>query len=198
MKTIIIISLSSFFILLFPATDAAEPAASQTKSVRGIVTMKGSIRSVTGTQEQYHKKKEYGPFSFYSVPFYDGTFQCDWKHESTQKVILVFDVDTKPIKHLLEVYINGRPSKGNVDIDKISLVTYDQQKPKVVTETFTTARSGVWHDTRGAFKGDTVTVSIGDQEFQLTHQSLSQHKVRCGIGHCWGTLQTKDVRFQLP
>lgn len=135
MKTIIIISLSSFFILLFPATDAAEPAASQTKSVRGIVTMKGSIRSVTGTQEQYHKKKEYGPFSFYSVPFYDGTFQCDWKHESTQKVILVFDVDTKPIKHLLEVYINGRPSKGNVDIDKISLVTYDQQKPKVVTET---------------------------------------------------------------
>ena len=64
MKTIIIISLSSFFILLFPATDAAEPAASQTKSVRGIVTMKGSIRSVTGTQEQYHKKKEYGPFSF--------------------------------------------------------------------------------------------------------------------------------------
>jgi hypothetical protein len=143
--------------------------------------------------------KKHGPITFYHVPFTSGTFSLSWKRDSPQKMNLVFETEDngKPT-HLFKVFINGRPTKDTAKTDVISFVTYESisgsnKKKATVTTKKHHAKVGVWHKTSVTFDDDVATIRVDDVTFTVEDASLRNKVIKCGVGHIWGTLETKKL-----
>jgi hypothetical protein len=154
---------------------------------------------LVSTEAEYQAHNQHGPTTFYHVPFTDGTFSLSWKRDSAKKMNLIFQTEEngKPT-HLFKVFINGTPTKSHEKTDVISLVTYapipgsKKKKAKATTKKYH-AEAGKWHPTSVSFKDNVATIRIDDQTFTIEDDRFRKKIVRCGVGHIWGTLETKDV-----
>ncbi len=41
--------------------------------------------------------------------------------------------------------------------------------------------------------GQVTTIRVGDLTFTVKDDSLGNKVIKCGVGHIWGTLETKNV-----
>ena len=190
-------------ILLVSATIAGaqevKPTEEQTSIKWGDVSEEDGVRKVVSTEEEYHEHNTHGPITYYHVPFTDGTFALSWKRDLPQKINLVFETEENgKLTHLFKVFINGRPTKDHAKNDVISFVTYEsipgstKKKATVTTEEFH-AKAGEWHTTSVAFADNVATIRVDRKAFTIEDDRLRNQVIKCGIGHIWGTLETKDV-----
>jgi len=197
-KTII---LPLLFLTTLSSTFAQEinPTGEQITIKWGNVSVEDGVRKVVSTEAEYHEHNTHGPITYYHVPFTDGTFSLSWKRDLPQKINLVFETEEngKP-SHLFKVFINGRPTKDHTTNDVISFVTYasipgSRKKKATVTTEKHHAEAGEWHTTSVTFADNVVTIRVNDETFTIEDDRLRNQVIKCGIGHIWGTLETKDV-----
>ena len=195
------IILPLIFLTTLSTASAQEikPTEEQTSIKWGNVSEEGGVRKVVSTEEEYHEHNTHGPITYYHVPFTDGTFAFSWKRDLPQKINLVFETEEngKPT-HLFKVFINGRPTKDNATYDVISFVTYEsisgsQKKKATVTTEKHHAEAGEWHNTSVTFADKVATIRVDGKTFTIEDDRLRNQVIKCGIGHIWGTLETKDV-----
>ena len=195
-------SLFSLILLALASNaDAQEikPADEQISMKWGNVSEDDGVRKVVSTEAEYNAHKKHGPITFYHVPFTSGTFSLAWKRDLPQKMNLVFETEDngKPT-HLFKVFINGTPSKDTAKTDVISFVTYkstpgsSKKKAKVTTKKHH-AKAREWHKTSVTFDDDVATIRVDDVTFTVEDDSLRNKVIKCGVGHIWGTLETKNV-----
>ena len=183
----------------FAVAQEFTPAGEQVSMKWGTVSEDVGVRKVVSTEAEYNAHKKHGPKTFYHVPFTNGTFSLSWKRDSPQKMNLVFETEDngKP-SHLFKVFINGTPSKDTAKTDVISLVTYEsisgsnKKKARVTTKKHH-AQAGEWHKTSVTFDDDVATIRVDDVTFTVEDDSLRNKVMKCGVGHIWGTLETKNV-----
>lgn len=176
----------------FASAQEIKPTEEQITIKWGNVSVEDGVRKVVSTEEEYHEHNTHGPITYYHVPFTDGTFAFSWKRDLPQKINLVFETEEngKPT-HLFKVFINGRPTKDHATNDVISFVTYESipgSKKKKATVT-----TGEWHTTSVTFADKVATIRVDDRTFTIEDDRLRNQVIKCGIGHIWGTLETKDV-----
>lgn len=56
------------------------------------------------------------------------------------------------------------------------------------------AEAGKWHNTIVNFDDDVVTVRVDDVTLTVKDDSLRNKVIKCGVGHIWGTLETKILK----
>ncbi len=175
------------------------PTEEQTAIKWGNVSEENGVRKVVSTEAEYNSHKQHGPITCYHVPFTDCTFSFSWKRDLPQKINLVFETEENGKRtHLFKVFINGRPTKDNAINDVISFVTYEsipdskKKKATVTTEKYH-AEAGEWHTTSVNFDGSVATIRVDDKTFKIEDDRLRNKVIQCGVGHIWGTLETKDV-----
>ena len=195
-----------FFIALMTlsVTSAQEikPEGEQVRIKWGRVSEENGIRKVVSTQEEYQAHNQHGPITYYHVPFTNGTFSLLWKRDLPKKINLVFQTEEngQPV-HLFKVFINGTPTKNYEKTDVVSLVIYSpipgskKKKAKVTTKKYH-AEAENWHKTSVTFKDSVATVRINDQTFSIEDERFRKKIARCGVGHIWGTLETKNVTIK--
>ena len=112
---------------------------------------------------------------------------------------LVFEtVENGKPTHLFKVFVNGTPNKDITKTDIISCVTYEEipgskkLKAKVKTKKYH-AEAGKGRTTSVTFDGNVATIRVDDVEFSVEDDRLRNKVIQCGVGHIWGTLETKDV-----
>ena len=183
----------------FAVAQEITPSAKQMSIKWGSVSEDNGVRKVVSTEAEYRAHNQHGPKTFYHVPFTNGTFSLSWKRDLPQKMNLVFETEEngKPA-HLFKVFINGTPSKDTSKTNVISCVTYEsipgsnKKKAKVTTQKYH-AEAGKWHKTSVNFNDDVATIRIDDVTFTVKDDSLRNKVIKCGVGHIWGTLETKNV-----
>ncbi|MDB2318338.1 sulfatase-like hydrolase/transferase [bacterium] len=179
--------------------QSIQPTKEQTSIKWGHVGEENSVRKVVSTEAEYNSHNRHGPKTFYHVPFTNGTFSLSWKRDLPQKMNLVFEtVENGKPTHLFKVFVNGTPNKDITKTDIISCVTYEKipgskkLKAKVKTKKYH-AEAGKWHTTSVTFNDNVVTIRVDDVEFSVEDDRLRNKVTQCGVGHIWGTLETKDV-----
>ncbi len=197
------VSLYCSLICALPAffADAREihPVGEQISMKWGHVNEANGVRKVVSTEAEYDSHNQHGPITFYEIPFTNGTFSLSWKRDLPQKMNLVFETEEngKPT-HLFKVFVNGTPNKDHVKTDRISLVTYAniagsrKKKATVRTEKYH-AEAGKWHTTSITFADDVATIRIDGETYTVRDDRFRKVVIKCGVGHIWGTLETKKV-----
>ncbi len=201
MKHLKAIILSSVFLttLRFASAQETTPTEEQTTIKWGNVSEEDGVRKVESTEAEYQEHNQHGPITYYHVPFTDGTFSFSWKRDLPQKINLVFEAEENGKRtHLFKVFINGRPTKDHTTTDVISFVTYEsipdsKKKKATVTTEKHHAESGEWHTTSVNFDGNVATIRVDDKTFTIEDDRLRNEVIQCGVGHIWGTLETKGV-----
>ena len=203
-RTIGILSFFSLILLVsapFASAQEVKPAGEHITIKWGRVSEDNGVRKVVSTEAEYNSHKQHGPITYYHVPFTDGTFSLSWKRDIPKKINLVFETEENGKRtHLFKVFINGRPTKDHTTNDVISFVTYasipgsKKKKATVKSEKFH-AEAGEWHKTSVSFDGNVATIRVDDKTFTIEDDRLRNKVIQCGIGHIWGTLETKDVTF---
>ena len=69
---------------------------------------------------------------------------------------------------------------------------HKKKKAKVTTRKHH-AEAGKWHKTSVTFEDNVATIRIDDVTFTVEDDSLRKKVIKCGVGHIWGTLETKSV-----
>jgi len=181
--------------------DAEEvcPAGKQISMKWGRVSENDGVRKVVSTEGEYNAHKRHGPITFYDVPFTNGTFSLSWKRDLSQKINLVFETEEDgKATHLFKVFVNGTPNKDHSKTDVISLVTYEsiasskKKKATVRTEKYH-AEAGEWHTASVTFDNNVATIRVDDQTYTVKDDRFRKEVIKCGVGHIWGTLETKNV-----
>ena len=195
------VELKTIQLVSAPFADAQEikPTAEQLSIKWGRVREDDGARKVANTEAEYHAHNQHGPITFYHVPFTNGTFSLSWKRDLPQKMNLVFETEENgKATHLFKVFINGTPNKDNSKTNVISCVSYEsipesnKKKAKVTTKKYH-AEAKKWHKTSVNFDDDVVTIRVDDVTFTVKDDSLRNRVIKCGVGHIWGTLETKNV-----
>ena len=181
--------------------DAVEvsPVGEQISMKWGRVNESHSVRKVLSTEVEYKAHNQHGPITFYEVPFDNGTFSLSWKRDLPQKINLVFETEEDgKAAHLFKVFVNGTPNKNHSKTDVVSLVTYEsiagskKKKATVRTEKYH-AESGEWHTASVTFDDDVATICVDDETYIVKDDRFRKEVMKCGVGHIWGTLETKNV-----
>lgn len=201
MKTFFDIVFSLIFLTsaAFATAQEITPTGEQISMKWGTVSEEEGVRKVMNTEAEYNAHNKHGPITFYHVPFTNGTFSLSWKRDSSQKMNLVFETeDNGRPTHLFKVFINGRPTKDSATTDLISFVTYEStsrssKKNATVTTEKHHAKAAEWHKTSVTFDNDVVTILVDDETFTVKDDGLRYKVIKCGVGHTWGTLETKNV-----
>ncbi len=183
----------------FANAQDVRPVGEQISMKWGHVHEANGVRKVVSTEAEYDSHNQHGPITFYEIPFTNGTFSLFWKRDLPQKMNLVFETQEngKPT-HLLKVFVNGAPNKDHSKTDRISLVTYqdiagsEKKKAIVRTEKYH-AEAGRWHATSVTFDDDVATIRIDKKTYTIRDDRFRKVVVKCGVGHIWGTLETKEV-----
>jgi hypothetical protein len=198
-RKVFILPLLFLITLGFVSAQEIKPKDEQITIKWGNVSEEGGVRKVVSTEEEYHEHNTHGPITYYHVPFTDGTFSLSWKRDLPQKINLVFETEEngKPT-HLFKVFINGRPIKDNATNDVISFVTYasipgSRKKKATVTTEKHHAEAGEWHTTSVTFADNVATIRVDGKTFTIEDDRLRNKVMKCGVGHIWGSLETKDV-----
>ena len=197
------IGLQCLFICVLPAflcdAQVVHPAGQQISMKWGHVDEVNGVRKVVSTEAEYDSHNQHGPITFYEIPFTNGTFSLSWKRDLPQKINLVFETEEncKPT-HLFKVFVNGTPNKDHSKTDRISFVTYEDiagsPKKKAIVRTATYhAEAEKWHTTSVTFDDDVATIRIDDKTYTVKNDSFRKDVLKCGVGHIWGTLETKNV-----
>lgn len=165
----------------------------------GHVNEDDGVRKVVSTEAEYNAHNRHGPITFYDVPFTNGTFSLAWKRDLPQKINLVFETEEDgKATHLFKVFVNGTPNKDHSKTDVISLVTYEsiagskKKKATVRTKKYH-AEAGKWHTSRVAFDDNVATIRVDDETYTVKDDRFRKEIMKCGVGHIWGTLETKNV-----
>ena len=203
MKKASAVFLQCSLICVLPAcfADAVEvnPAGGQISMKWGHVNEDDGVRKVLGTEAEYNAHNRHGPITFYDVPFTNGTFSLAWKRDLPQKINLVFETEEDgKATHLFKVFVNGTPNKDHSRTDVISLVTYEsiagsnKKKATVRTKEYH-AEAGKWHTARVTFDNNVATIHVDDETYIVKDDRFRKEIMKCGVGHIWGTLETKNV-----
>ena len=133
------------------------------------------------------------------MPFDNGTFSLSWKRDLPQKINLVFEAEEDgKATHLFKVFVNGTPNKNHSKTDVVSFVTYEsiagskKKKATVRTEKYH-AEAGKWHTASVAFDDDVATIRVDDETYIVKDDRFRKEVIKCGVGHIWGSLETKNV-----
>ena len=181
--------------------DAVEvnPVDEQISMKWGRVNESHGVRKVLSTEVEYNAHNRHGPITFYEVPFDNGTFSLSWKRDLPQKINLVFETEEDgKATHLFKVFVNGTPNKDHSKTNVISLVTYEsiagskKKKATVRTEKYH-AEAGKWHTASVAFDGNVATIRVDDETYIVKDDRFRREVIKCGVGHIWGSLETKNV-----
>jgi hypothetical protein len=203
MKKASAVFLQCSLICVLPAffADAVEvnPVGDQVSMKWGRVNESHGVRKVLSTEVEYNAHNRHGPITFYEVPFDNGTFSLSWKRDLPQKINLVFETEEDgKATHLFKVFVNGTPNKDHSKTNVISLVTYEsiagskKKKATVRTEKYH-AEAGKWHTASVAFDGNVATIRVDDETYIVKDDRFRREVIKCGVGHIWGSLETKNV-----
>ena len=184
---------------IFADAREVHPVGEEISMKWGHVNEANGVRKVVSTEAEYDSHNQHGPITFYEIPFTNGTFSLSWKRDLPQKINLVFETEEngRPA-HLFKVFVNGTPNKDHSKTDRISLVTYEgiagskKKKATVRTEKYH-AEAGKWHTTSVTFDDDVATIRIDDETYTVKDERFRKEVMKCGVGHIWGTLETKNV-----
>ena len=55
------------------------------------------------------------------------------------------------------------------------------------------AEAGEWHTTSVTFADNVATIRVDGKTFTIEDDRLRNKVMKCGVGHIWGSLETKDV-----
>ena len=197
----VLLQCSLVFVLpsLFAGAQEVEPAVEQVSMKWGRVNEDNGVRTVVSTEAEYNAHNRHGPITFYDIPFTNGVFSLSWKRDLPQKINLVFETEEngKPT-HLFKVFVNGTPNKDHSKTDVVSLVTYEsivgskKKKATVRTKKYH-AEAGKWHTASVTFDNDTATIRIDEETYAVKDDRFRKEVIKCGVGHIWGTLETKNV-----
>ena len=182
----------------YAGAQEVKPTGEQISVKWGDVSTDNGVRTVVSTEAEYNAQNRHGPITFYDIPFTDGAFSLSWKRDLPQKINLVFETEQncKPA-HLFKVFVNGTPNKDHSKTDVVSLVTYEsivgsKKKATVRTKKYH-AEAGKWHSASVMFDGDVATIRVDDEMYTVKDDSFRKKVIKCGVGHIWGTLETKNV-----
>jgi hypothetical protein len=197
----VLLQCSLVFVLpsLFAGAQEVKPTGEQVSMKWGRVNEDNGVRTVVSTEAEYNAHNRHGPITFYDIPFTNGVFSLSWKRDLPQKINLVFETEEngKPT-HLFKVFVNGTPNKDHSKTDVVSLVTYEsivgskKKKATVRTKKYH-AEAGKWHTASVTFDDDTATIRIDEETYAVKDDRFRKEVIKCGVGHIWGTLETKNV-----
>ena len=185
--------------VFFADAEEVRPAGKQISMKWGRVIEDDGVRKVVSTEGEYNAHNRHGPITFYDVPFTNGTFSLSWKRDLSQKINLVFETEEDgKATHLFKVFVNGTPNKDHSKTDVISLVKYEsiaspkKKKATVRTEKYH-AEAEEWHTASVTFDNNVATIRVDDQTYTVKNDRFRKEVIKCGVGHLWGTLETKNV-----
>jgi len=185
--------------VFFADAEEVRPAGEQISMKWGHVNDDDGVRKVVSTEAEYNAHNRHGPITFYDVPFTDGIFSLSWKRALPQKINLVFETEEDgKVTHLFKVFVNGTPNKDHSKTNIISLVTYEsvagseKKKATVRTEKYH-AEAGKWHTASVAFDDNVATIRVDDETYLVKDDRFRKEVIKCGVGHIWGSLETKNV-----
>ena len=185
--------------VFFADAEEVRPTGKQISMKWGRVIEHDGVRKVVSTEGEYNAHNRHGPITFYDVPFTNGTFSLSWKRDLSQKINLVFETEEDgKATHLFKVFVNGTPNKDHSKTDVISLVAYEsiasskKKKATVRTEKYH-AEAGEWHTASVTFDNNVATIRVDDQTYTVKDDRFRKEVIKCGVGHIWGTLETKNV-----
>ena len=185
--------------VFFADAEEVRPAGEQISMKWGHVNDDDGVRKVVSTEAEYNAHNRHGPITFYDVPFTNGIFSLSWKRDLSQKINLVFETkEDGKVTHLFKVFVNGTPNKDHSKTNIISLVTYEsvagskKKKAAVRTEKYH-AEAGKWHTASVAFDDNVATIRVDDETFLVKDDRFRKEVIKCGVGHIWGSLETKNV-----
>ena len=203
MKKASAVFLQCSLICVLPAffADAVEvnPVGEQVSMKWGRVNESHGVRKVLSTEVEYNAHNRHGPITFYEVPFDNGTFSLSWKRDLPQKINLVFEAEEDgKATHLFKVFVNGTPNKDHSKTNVISLVTYgsiagSKKKKATVRMEKYHAEAGKWHTASVAFDDSVATIRVDDETYLVKDDIFRKEVIKCGVGHIWGSLETKNV-----
>ena len=185
--------------VFFADAEEVRPAGEQISMKWGHVNDDDGVREVVSTEAEYNAHNRHGPITFYDVPFTNGIFSLSWKRDLSQKINLVFETkEDGKVTHLFKVFVNGTPNKDHSKTNIISLVTYQsvagskKKKAAVRTEKYH-AEAGKWHTASVAFDDNVATIRVDDETYLVKDDRFRKEVIKCGVGHIWGSLETKNV-----
>ena len=185
--------------VFFADAEEVRPAGEQISMKWGHVNEDDGVRKVVSTEAEYNAHNRHGPITFYDVPFTNGTFSLAWKRDLPQKINLVFETEEDgKATHLFKVFVNGTPNKDHSKTNVISLVTYEsiagskKKKATVRTKKYH-AEAGKWHTAGVTFDENVATIHVDDETYTVKDDRFREEIMKCGIGHIWGILETKNV-----
>ena len=185
--------------VFFADAEEVRPAGEQISMKWGHVNDDDGVRKVVSTEAEYNAHNRHGPITFYDVPFTNGIFSLSWKRDLSQKINLVFETkEDGKVMHLFKVFVNGTPNKDHSKTNIISLVTYEsvagskKKKAAVRTEKYH-AEAGKWHTASVAFDDNVATIRVDDETYLVKDDRFRKEVIKCGVGHIWGSLETKNV-----
>ena len=185
--------------IFFADAEEVRPAGEQISMKWGHVNNDDGVRKVVSTEAEYNAHNRHGPITFYDVPFTNGIFSLSWKRDLSQKINLVFETEEDgKVTHLFKVFVNGTPNKDHSKTNVISLVTYGsiagskKKKATVRTEKYH-AEAGKWHTASVAFDDNVATICVDDETYLVKDDRFRKEVIKCGVGHIWGSLETKNV-----
>ena len=197
----VLLKCSLLFVLpaFFAGAQEVKPTGEQISMKWGELSTVNGVRTVVSTEAEYNAHNRHGPITFYAIPFTDGAFSLSWKRDLPQKINFVFETEDngKPT-HLFKVFVNGTPNKDHSKTDVVSLVTYEgidgskKKKATVRTEKYH-AEAGKWHATSVTFDEHVATIRVDDEIYTVKDDRFRKEVMKCGVGHIWGTLETKSV-----
>ena len=185
--------------VFFADAEEVRPAGEQISMKWGHVNDDDGVRKVVSTEAEYNAHNRHGPITFYDVPFTDGIFSLSWKRDLSQKINLVFETEEDgKVTHLFKVFVNGTPNKDHSKTNVISLVTYgsiagSKKKKATVRMEKYHAEAGKWHTASVAFDDNVATIRVDDETYLVKDDRFRKEVIKCGVGHIWGSLETKNV-----
>lgn len=185
--------------IFFADAEEVRPAGEQISMKWGHVNNDDGVRKVVSTEAEYNAHNRHGPITFYDVPFTNGIFSLSWKRDLSQKINLVFETEEDgKVTHLFKVFVNGTPNKDHSKTNVISLVTYgsiagSKKKKATVRMEKYHAEAGKWHTASVAFDDNVATIRVDDETYLVKDDRFRKEVIKCGVGHIWGSLETKNV-----
>ena len=185
--------------VFFADAEEVRPAGEQISMKWGHVNDDDGVRKVVSTEAEYNAHNRHGPITFYDVPFTNGIFSLSWKRDLSQKINLVFETEEDgKVTHLFKVFVNGTPNKDHSKTNVISLVTYgsiagSKKKKAIVRMEKYHAEAGKWHTASVAFDDNVATIRVDDETYLVKDDRFRKEVIKCGVGHIWGSLETKNV-----
>ena len=166
----------------------AEAKVPERRAMRGDWKIADGVAECTQDDALYKKYKDHGPIIFYDLATTDATFHYAFKPQGCKSVVFTLNGEDGHVFRFVSSPAAGTNFRAfPPSDDHKSIATYRADDWKLV--------DGEWIEVTVTLKGDTATVTWGDQEpVTVSHETYAKAKTNFSVGFAFGTLAVKGVK----